>query len=74
MDLAVIGLSDARLVSEVLHGYRADEDRDRHLRTLIPFYLLLRRLAAADWVLRNGSRSEGRRLLRLALRQASTIP
>lgn len=66
MDLAVIGLTDARLIPGVLNGYVADADQDRHLRTLIPFYLLQRRLAAADWVLRNGSQSEGRQLLRLA--------
>lgn len=74
MDLAVIGLTDDRLIPEVLNGYLADDEEDRALRSLIPFYLLLRRLAGAEWQLRNGSSSVGTRLLQLATRQAARVP
>ena len=66
MDLAVIGLTDDRLIPEVVNGYLAEHEEDSDLRRVIPFYLLLRRLAGAEWQLRNGSTSEGTRLLRLA--------
>ncbi len=74
MDLAVIGLTDDRLIPEVLNGYLAEHDEDHALRRLIPFYLLLRRLAGAEWQLRNGSGSAGTRLLQLATRQAAELP
>ena len=74
MDLAVIGLTDDRLIPEVLNGYLAEHEQDSNLRSVIPFYLLLRRLAGAEWHLRNGSTSAGTRLLRLALRQAAEVP
>ena len=74
MDLAVIGLTDDRLIPEVLNGYGADHEEDRSLGSLIPFYLLLRRLAGAEWQLRNGSSSVGTRLLQLATRQAAEVP
>ncbi|HVK34592.1 MAG TPA: phosphotransferase [Microlunatus sp.] len=74
MDLAVIGLTDDRLIREVLNGYGADHEEDPSLRSLIPFYLLLRRLAGAEWQLRNGSSSVGTRLLQLATRQAPKVP
>ena len=73
MDLAVIGLTDDRLIPDVLHGYLADDEQDSTLRSLIPFYLLLRRLAGAEWHLRNGATSVGTRLLRLALGQAAEV-
>ena len=66
MDLAVVGLTDVRLISTVLNGYLAEHERDRDLRALIPFYLLLRRLAGAEWHERNGSVSQGADLLQLA--------
>jgi aminoglycoside phosphotransferase (APT) family kinase protein len=74
MDLAVIGLTDDRLIPEVLNGYLAEREHDPDLRSVIPFYLLLRRLAGAEWQLRNGSTSAGTRLLRLAARQAAEVP
>jgi hypothetical protein len=73
MDLAVIGLTDDRLIPEVLDGYLAEHDEDHALRRLIPFYLLLRRLAGAEWQLRNGSSAVGTRLLQLATRQAGEL-
>ena len=74
MDLAVIGLTDDRLIPGVLNGYLAEHEQDAHLRSVIPFYLLLRRLAGAEWQLRNGSTADGTRLLRLAARQAAEVP
>lgn len=65
MDLATLGLTDEALISGVLEGY-LESDQDDDLDELIPFYLLLRRLAGAEWQLRIGSEREGRRLLRLA--------
>ena len=73
MDLAVIGLTDDRVISEVVNGYHAEHEQDSNLRSVIPFYLLLRRLAGAEWHLRNGSTSPGSRLLRLAFRQAAGV-
>ena len=73
MDLAVIGLTDDRLIPEVLNGYLAEHEQDPDLRSVIPFYLLLRRLAGAEWQLRNGSAPEGNRLLRLAARQVAEV-
>ena len=74
MDLAVVGLTDDLLIPEVLNGYLAEHEQDSNLRSVIPFYLLLRRLAGAEWQLRNGSTSVGRRLLRLAHRQVAEAP
>jgi len=73
MDLAVVGLTDDRLITEVLNGYLAEPEEDSTLRSVIPFYLLLRRLAGAEWHLRNGATSVGTRLLRLALGQAAEV-
>ncbi len=71
MDLAVIGLTDQDLVPGVLSGYGAlgthvAGGTETDELELIAFYLLLRRLAAADWLQRTGYPSEGRRLLELA--------
>ena len=69
MDLAALGLTDPDLMAGVLSGYGADEPEEE-LTELIGFYLLLRRLAGAEWQLRQGSKSDGRFLLDLATRQA----
>ncbi len=69
MDLATLGLTDPDLPAGVLSGYGADEPEDE-LTELIGFYLLLRRLAGAEWQLRQGSEPDGRLLLDLAIRQA----
>lgn len=66
MDLAVVGLDDDRLIPLVLDGYNSDCADLDELARLIPFYLLLRRLAGAEWQHRVGSEAEGRRLLGLA--------
>lgn len=71
MDLAVIGLTDQDLMPGVMSGYGALGTHDpggteTDELELIGFYLLLRRLAAADWLQRTGRPAEGRRLLELA--------
>lgn len=65
MDLAVLGLTDADLIDGVLAGY-GDDAPGSGPAELTDFYLLLRRLAGAEWQLRHGSPVEGRRLLSLA--------
>lgn len=67
MDLAVVGLDDDRLIPPVLRGYMTDADQIDELNLLVPFYLLLRRLAGAEWHFRLGSEGKGRRLLTLAV-------
>lgn len=68
MDLAALGLTDPALIDGVLAGYRDDLACDDPAE-LIDFYLLLRRLAGAEWKMRQGLRSEGEFLLGLATRQ-----
>jgi aminoglycoside phosphotransferase (APT) family kinase protein len=66
MDLAVVGLDDDRLIPRVIDGYSSDQREIDDLAVLIPFYLLLRRLAGAEWQQRVGSDTEAERLLKLA--------
>jgi aminoglycoside phosphotransferase (APT) family kinase protein len=66
MDLAVVGMTESALIPEVLKGYRVEGDHGGDLDELISFYLQLRRLAGAEWLVRNGAPSTARRLLRLA--------
>lgn len=68
MDLAVLGLTDPDLIDGVLAGYGEGVSADVPAE-LIDFYLLLRRLAGAEWQLRHGSRAEGGLVLSLASRQ-----
>ena len=68
MDLAVLGLTDPDLIRGVLTGYT--DEPEGELAELVGFYLLLRRLAGAEWQLRQGFRIQGRALLDLAARQA----
>ena len=49
MDLAVLTSSDEALLPGVLDGYRPTAVERGELDQLIPFYRLLRRLAAAEW-------------------------
>lgn len=66
MDIAVLGIGDELLIPPVLQGYGGTE-QDNELGLLVPFYVLLRRLAGAEWNLRTGSETVGRHLLRLAV-------
>jgi hypothetical protein len=61
MDLAVMGVSDPVLISGVLAGYGSPAPH----RELLTFYLLLRRLAAAEWNLSRGNPALAGRILRL---------
>ena len=49
MDLGVMGVSDPVLLQNVLEGYPATAFRREVLGQLLPFYVFLRRLAAAEW-------------------------
>jgi hypothetical protein len=49
MDLAVLHLHAPGLLIGVLDQYRQAEVQDRHLAELLPFYVFLRALAAAEW-------------------------
>ncbi len=49
MDIAVLGLVDQSLLENALVGYAADAEELAALDQLIPFYLFLRRLAAAEY-------------------------
>lgn len=69
MDLAALGLTDPDLLAGVLSGYGPAEP-EGELTELIGFCLLLRRLAGAEWQLRQGSEPDGRLLLDQAIRQA----
>ena len=54
MDLGVMAVADPTLLSEVLVGYDADPAESAVLHELVPFYVFLRRLAAAEWNLGRG--------------------
>jgi hypothetical protein len=49
MDLAVLHLHAPGLLAGVLDEYHQAEVQDRHLTELLPFYVFLRALAAAEW-------------------------
>lgn len=65
MDLAVLAVSDPRLLDEVVAGYRPTTDETAVFAELIPFYLLLRRLAAAEWQQTHGDPARTPELLSL---------
>lgn len=54
MDLGVMAVSDPDLLREVVVGYGADPAESAVLHELVPFYVFLRRLAAAEWNLGRG--------------------
>jgi Ser/Thr protein kinase RdoA (MazF antagonist) len=66
MDFAVLAVSDPPLLAGVLAGYEPNGDERAAFDRLIPFYLFLRRLAAAQWQLEHGDPAEAPRLLELA--------
>lgn len=49
MDLAVLRLHAPDIFNGLLNRYRQAELDDRHLAELLPFYVFLRALAAAEW-------------------------
>lgn len=66
MDLGVMGVLDEGLLGNVRKGYREDSDERAALDQLIPFYVFLRRVAAAEWHGRFGPREVAERALSLA--------
>lgn len=63
MDLAVLAVADEDLLPAVLDGYEPTRAEATAFDELIPFYVLLRRLAAAEWERWHGSPARTRRLL-----------
>jgi aminoglycoside phosphotransferase (APT) family kinase protein len=49
MDLGVVGVSDPELLQNVMAGYSPSRQRMADLEATVPFYVFLRRLAAAEW-------------------------
>ncbi len=65
MDLGVIGVADAALLTNLLAGYEPDADEMALFGVLLPFYVFLRRLAAAAVSLGLGDEKGASRLLAL---------
>ncbi len=72
MDLGVMGVSDPQLLTEVLTGYGPDPAEAQILDRLVPFYVFLRRLAAAEWKLARGEDGAASHIL--SLLRADPIP
>ena len=52
MDLAVLELDEPGMCDAVLAGYRPGSDERARLDAVVPFYVFLRALAAAEWRIR----------------------
>ena len=65
MDLGVMGVSDPALLTNLLAGYEPDAGEVALFGVLLPFYVFLRRLAAAEFSLGLGDEKEASRLLAL---------
>lgn len=63
MDLAVLAVADEDLLPAVLDGYAPTREQAAAFDELIPFYVLLRRLAAAKWEHQHGDPARTVRLL-----------
>ncbi|WP_461118426.1 phosphotransferase family protein [Saccharothrix stipae] len=63
MDLAVLAVADENLLPAVLEGYAPTNAEAVAFDELIPFYVLLRRLAAAKWEHERGDAARTPRLL-----------
>ena len=55
MDLAVLGLADPGLLPAVLDGYRPTAGERAAFDVLVPFFTVMRALAAAEWHQRTGA-------------------
>lgn len=67
MDLGVIGVLDEKLMKNVRSGYLCDKQESDNLDRLVPFYIFLRRLAAAEWHGRLGSPRISEKALQLSI-------
>lgn len=74
MDLGVMGVLDEPLMHNVLDGYEADPTEAEELEKVVPYYLFLRRLAAADWHGRFGSQTIAKQAMTLANQYPLTRP
>jgi aminoglycoside phosphotransferase (APT) family kinase protein len=63
MDLAVFAVADEELLPAVVEGYAPTSAEAAAFDELIPFYVLLRRLAAANWEHQHGDPARAARLL-----------
>ena len=70
MDLGVIGVADQQLLANMRMVYTVEAQEDEMLDRLVPFYIFLRRLAAAEWNIKHGSTEIAQR----ALAQANAHP
>lgn len=68
MDLAVLAVTDKDLLPAVLDGYAPNRAEAAAFDELIPFYVVLRRLAAAKWELEHGDPTRTSLLLELVAR------
>ena len=66
MDFGVIGVLDEALLKNMRKGYSETVEESDVLEQLIPFYIFLRRLAAADWNYRHDAPKIADRALALA--------
>ena len=55
MDLGVIGVAEEELLANMRMVYTVEAQENEMLDQLVPFYIFLRRLAAADWNIKHGS-------------------
>lgn len=67
MDLAVMGVLDEELMRNVREGYPGDAEELEAIDALVPFYLFLRRMAAAEWHGRFGPEAVAREALRRSI-------
>lgn len=67
MDLGVMGVLDEELMKNVRSGYECNKHESNILDRLVPFYVFLRRLAAAEWHGRFGPRKVSEAALRLSI-------
>jgi hypothetical protein len=65
MDLAVLAVTDEDLLPGVVAGYQPTTAEQAAFDRLLPFYLFLRRLAAAEWNLTHGNPRLARHVLDL---------
>ena len=65
MDFGVIAVNDPALLQDMLEGYEPTPEERVTFDTLVPFYVFLRRLAAAEWDVAHGDGSVAKRLFRL---------
>ena len=67
MDLGVFGVLDEGLMLNVRAGYACSAEEKKVLEALFPFYVFLRRLAAAEWHGRFGPGKVADLALRLSI-------